>query len=78
MIVTHRYFKRRQRASSGRKYPAPAAVLNGFLLCLSTGAIAGEASAPAHAPRLRPVGEASAPRQSLLHCSTSCILAVVT
>ena len=60
MLATHRYFKRRQKTSPGRKYPASVVVLNGFLLCLSTGAIAGEASAPAHAPRLRPVGEAPA------------------
>lgn len=36
MLVTPRYFKRRQKTSPGRKYPASAVVLNGFLLCLST------------------------------------------
>ncbi|MGZ5010257.1 MAG: TonB-dependent receptor [Methylobacter sp.] len=51
------YFKRRQKTSSVRKYPASAIMLNGFILCLSTGAIADEA----HTPRLLPVGEASAP-----------------
>jgi len=56
MLVTPRYFKRRQKTSPGRKYPASAVVLNGFLLCLSTGAIADKASAPAHAPYLHPVG----------------------
>ncbi|MDO9423030.1 MAG: hypothetical protein Q7T40_02400, partial [Methylobacter sp.] len=57
MILTNIYFKRRPSTLSGKKYSVSAV----FLLCLSTGAIAGEASAPAHAPRLRPAGEASAP-----------------
>ncbi|MDO9048818.1 MAG: TonB-dependent receptor plug domain-containing protein [Methylobacter sp.] len=48
MISTNIYFKHRPSTLSGKEYPASAV----FLLCLSTGAIAGEA----HAPYLNPVG----------------------
>jgi len=41
MLVPPISFKRRQRASHGRTYPASAVALTGFLACLSTAAIAG-------------------------------------